>query len=380
MGLSEYGFWDYTAPGTGGMEHYGRDDYLSLLDDMAEAGMNSLVVIVKWMTTGYTSQLPWLDQELANPAVASDNRLIHLVLDEARRRGIKVWLGAVVTQFVTASYGESPHRHFEIYVEGQPRHTAIFDLDMPQVAERAVVLFEEIVELFPQAAGLIVEIEGGDVFAPHRVEPYNRWAHEHDKPAAMNGSCPAYPEYAAFRRWQVLRAVEEGVRAKGFNGDMATICEVINLNYNTIQVVDLAELARGFPGIGVVTYSYSRWQRRLAVADYCFVQPPEHGFPTFYLGRGVMTWNKQWRSPQPPMPMSLREQWAIDVEDVARYGPDGFWWFGSGAVREGSHVDLGELQELGFKDGRDARLQLIRCGERLTRQLARKSDRDEAAA
>ena len=47
--------------------------------------------------------------------------------------------------------------------------------------------------------------------------------------------------------------------------------------------------------------------------------------------------------------------------------PDGFWWFGSGAVREGSHVDLGELQKLGFKDGRDARLQLIRCGERLTR-------------
>ena len=368
MGRSaEYGFWDYTAPGTGGMEHYGRDDYISLLDDMAEAGMNSLVVVIKWMTTGYTSRLPWLDQEVTNPAVASDNDLIRFLLAEARSRGIKVWLGAVVTQFITDSYGESPLRHFEIYVDEQPRHAAIFDLDMPHVAERAVEIFEEIVELFPQADGLMVEVEGGDGFGPHRVEPYNRWADQHDKPTAESGQCPEYFQYAAYRRVQVLRAVEKAVRARGYEGDLSTICEVINREYRTDQVVDLAELARGFPDIGVVTYSYSRYRRRLAVADYCFVQPREHGFGTCYLGRGVMTWNKHWRSPQPPMPMSLPEQWAIDVEDVARYEPDGFWWFGTGAVREGSHVDLGELRQRGFKDGRDARLQLIRCGERLTR-------------
>jgi len=365
--ISEYGFWDYTAPGTGGMEHYQRDDYLCLFDDMVAAGMNSLVMVIKWMTTGYTSRLPWLDQEPANPAVASDNDLIHFALGEAHSRGIKVRLGAVVTQFVTASYGESPHRHFEIYVDQQPRYPAVFDLDMPHVVERAVAVFEEIVELFPQADGLMVEIEGGDVFAPHRVERYNCWAHEHDKPTAKDDNCPAYWEYAAFRRCQVLRAVEKAVRAKGFNGDMSTICEVMNSNYNTGQHVNLAEFAEGFPDVGVITYDYARWQRRMAVADYCFVQPSELGFRTYYLGRGVMTWNKHWRSPQPSMPMSLQEQWAIDVEDVERYEPDGFWWFGSGAVREGSHVDLGELQKLGFKDGRDARLQLICCGERLTR-------------
>ena len=78
-----------------------------------------------------------------------------------------------------------------------------------------------------------------------------------------------------------------------------------------------------------------------------------------------MTWNKHWRSPQPPMPMSLQEQWAIDIEEAAKYKPDGFWWFGTGAVREGAHVDLGELQKLGFKDGRDARRQLIDCARRL---------------
>ena len=142
--LSEYGFWDYTAPGTGGMEHYDRDDYLSLLDDMAEAGMNSLVMVVKWMTTGYRSQLPWLDQEPTNPAVTSDNDLIRFAVDEARIRGIKVWLGAVVTQFVTEGYGESPHRHFEIYVDKQPRNAAIYDLDMPHVADRAAAIFGSI--------------------------------------------------------------------------------------------------------------------------------------------------------------------------------------------------------------------------------------------
>lgn len=367
MGHSaEYGFWDYTAPATGGMEHYGRGDYVSLLDDMAEAGMNSLVMVIKWMTTGYTSKLPWLDQEPTNPAVASNNELIHFALDEARSRGIKVWLGAVVTQHVTATFGESPLRHFEIFVDGEPRHAAIFDLDMPEVAQRAVAVFDEIVELFPQADGLLVEVEGGDQFGPHRVEPYNRWADEYDKRSAENGQCPNYFQYAAYRRVQVIRAIEKAVRARGFQGDLLTICEVQNLAYRTDQVVDLAELAGGLPDIGVVTYSYSRWQRRLSVADYCFVQPREHGLGTYYLGRGVMTWNKHWRSPQPPLPMSLQQQWAIDVEDVANYKPDGFWWFGTGAVREGSHVDLGELQSLGFKDGRDARLQLIRCGQPLS--------------
>ena len=363
--VSEYGFWDYTAPGTGGMEHYGRDDYVRLFDDMAEAGMNSFVLMVKWMTTGYRSQLPWLDQEPANRAVASDNDLIRFALDEAASRGVKVWLGVLASQYVTASYGESPHRHFEVYVDGKPRDAAIFDLDMPHVVERTTAMFEELVELFPQADGLMVELEGADVFAPWRVEPYNRWASETGRPAAEGDACPAYFQYTAFRRACVLRAIEEAVRAKGFTGDMSAICDVISQEYSTSQLVDLAELAKVTPDVAVITYDLSRWRRRIAMTDYCFVQPREHGFRTYYLGRGVMTWNKHLRSPQPPMPMSLQEQWAIDVETVAAYKPDGFWWFGTGTVREGAHVDLGELRKLGFKDGRDARLQLISCARQL---------------
>ena len=360
--LAEYGFWDYTTPGAGGMEHYGRDEYLCLLDDMAQAGMNSLVLMVKWMTTGYRSALSWLDQEPANPAIASDNELIRFALDQAGRRGIKVWLGVLAAQYVTAAYGESSHRHFEVYVDGQRRHAAIFDLDMPEVAERIVAMCVELVELFPQAQGLMVELEGAEVFAPHRVEPYNRWAGEHGGPPAEGDTCPAYFQYSAYRRCQVLGAIEQATRARGFEGDISAVCDVISQEYSTTQVVDLAELARGMPHVTVITYNLSCWRRRLAVTDYCFLQPREHGFEPYYLGRGVMTWNKHLRSPQPAMPMSLQAQWALDVEDVARHHPAGYWLFGTGAVREGAHVDLAELRQLGFKDGRDARLQLLRCG------------------
>ena len=196
---AQYGFLDYTTPGAGGMEHYERDDYISLLDDMAAAGMNSLVMVIKWRTTGYTSRLPWLDQEPTNPAVAWDNGLVHFAIREAQERGIKVWLGAVVTQHIIEKYGASIHRQYEIFVDGQPRRAAIYDLDMPQVAERAVAIFDEIVELFPQADGLMVEVEGGDRLAPHRVEPYDTWAVEHGKRVADEGVCPDWFKYAAYR-------------------------------------------------------------------------------------------------------------------------------------------------------------------------------------
>jgi len=61
--LSEHGFWDYTTPGAGGMEAFEKPDYLALLDDMAAARMNSLLICPKWSTTGYQSRLPYLDQQ-----------------------------------------------------------------------------------------------------------------------------------------------------------------------------------------------------------------------------------------------------------------------------------------------------------------------------
>ena len=76
--LMEYGFWDYATPGAGGMEAFKQDDYVSLLDDMAQAGMNSLMIFVKWLTTGYRSRLPFQDQSPDNPVIASELDRDHL--------------------------------------------------------------------------------------------------------------------------------------------------------------------------------------------------------------------------------------------------------------------------------------------------------------
>lgn len=364
--LREYGFWDYTAPGAGGMEHYGADDYVRLMDDMADARMNSLVIVVKWLTTGYRSDLPWLDQEPGNAVIASDNELIRTAVAHAHRRGLKVWLGVVVTESAVASYGPTSYKRFLPHVDGRPVETSAYDLDLPGVAERSEAMCEEIVTLFPEVDGLMVEMEGADLYGPHRVAPYNRWAEAHGKDLAeADGTCPAFQTYTTFRRCEVLREIARAVQALGFKGDLATICDTINEEYQTYQQVDLREFAKRTPDHAVVTYSHSRWRRRLAMSDYCMVQPREYGLRTYYLGRGVMTYNKKWHSPQPKLPLSLPEHWAIDVEDVSRYRPDGFWWLGTGALREGAHVDLSELRRMGFQSGEDARRQLIEAGRAL---------------
>ena len=61
--MREIGFWDYTCPGNGSLERYTKADWDELLDDMVVGGCNSFVRCVKWLTTGYRSQLPWLDQD-----------------------------------------------------------------------------------------------------------------------------------------------------------------------------------------------------------------------------------------------------------------------------------------------------------------------------
>src|SRR3990170_4996917 len=96
------------GPAAGGMERFAQKDYILLLDDMAAAGMNSLVICPKWMTTGYRSRLPYLDQTPDNPVIASDNALLRLAIDEARSRDIKVWLLAVVNMFDADRSGLTP--------------------------------------------------------------------------------------------------------------------------------------------------------------------------------------------------------------------------------------------------------------------------------
>jgi hypothetical protein len=71
---------------------------------MATGGFNSLVLCVKWLTTGYRSRLPWLDQDPQCSAVASDNTVVHYALRRAQARGIRTWLLLVASIYETRAW------------------------------------------------------------------------------------------------------------------------------------------------------------------------------------------------------------------------------------------------------------------------------------
>jgi len=363
--LTEYGFWDYTTPLAGGMEAFARDDYLLLLDDMAQAGMNSLMVCVKWFTTGYRSRLPFLDQLPGNPVIESDNALLREVIEEAGSRGIKVWLGAVVSIFVADKYGLEPYSVFaQQVVDGGTVRIGVYDSDSPGFAQRAVQIAEELVDLFPGIGGLEVEMEGCGVETPHRIPLYNRWARERGRrpfeelghPFDARGfDVPEWRDYTTSVRILVLKAIEEAVRARGFQGDLATIHETGKSDYSVSHEVNLAEFARECPNWLCVTYEYAKWRQRDAVMDLSVRQPKQHGLKVFYLPRGVMTWGSPW-----PLRIALEDNWRYDIEDIQRYRPDGVWWFGSGGINEGAHVSVSRLQSIGYGSGVEARRALLR--------------------
>jgi hypothetical protein len=361
--LSEHGFWDYTTPGAGGMEAFEKPDYLALLDDMSAARMNSLLICPKWSTTGYQSRLPYLDQQPSNKVIRSSNELLRWALAEAAKRGIKTWLSAFVTGFDLGPYKLKPCRQFEFVLpDGPAIQVAGYDLDTPGVRERAVEIFAELAELFPGVGGLCVELEDSGTELPHRIPLYNRWAEANRRPPFERLGHPINPRSYDNRPWRdyttsvrigLLQDIERAVRAKGFRGDLAMICETARTSYNITQEVNTREYHQRMPGWTAVTYEYDKWDHRFGMMDVCIEQPRRDGLRVYYLPRGVMTWGK-W-----PLPISLEESWRMDVEDVRRFRPQGLWWFGCGTVNDGAHVSLTKLRQAGYRDGAAARRALL---------------------
>jgi hypothetical protein len=363
--LAEHGFWDYTSPGTGGMEAFQKDDYMQLLDDMAQADMNSLVVYVKWLTTGYRSRLSFQDQLPNNPVIASDNSLLRDVIEEAGKRRIKVWLGGAVTYFDIEKFGSKPYRIIETMSGYKlPIKVGVYDTDTSQLTERIVQIYEELVELFPQVRGLVVELEGAGVEVAHRIPLYNQWAKENGRPEfgelghpfePRTFDVPHWRDYTTYSRMKVLKAVEKAVRVKGFRGDFSMICETGSTSYAAGQEVNIKEFHAQFPDWIATTYEYDKWDHRYAMMDFCIAHPKQEGTKVFYLPRGVMTWGRNW-----PLPISLEKSWQLDVEDILRFQPQGVWWFGCGAANEGAHVSLSRLAKVGYRSGAEARRALLR--------------------
>ncbi len=358
----QFGFWDYTFPRHGSLERYTRADWDVLLDDMAAGGLNSLVLGIKWLTTGYASRLPWLDQDPLCSAVASENDLVHYALRGARQRGMRTWLLVVGTIF--------PLRQSDLpggipYWDGQYK---VYDLDTPGLPERICMLFDEVVELFGgEADGLVVELEFCDGEAEHRIPIYNQWAADNNRPdfaavKAIRLEPRVYPfthwrDFTTQRRIDILRQVEKTVRGKGFSGKLSSIIEVDNQPTVVMGNVNLIQLQQALPHWSVVTYDsiYERRRNRLATMDFCVVQPRAAGLETHYLTRGVMTFG----IPPDLPPTSLQEQWRMSLEDAVTYQPDSLWFMGSDCRLDGMVCSHLKLPQWGFHDPLQARQHLI---------------------
>jgi hypothetical protein len=373
--LKELGFWDYTTPGAGGMEAFQKSDYLLLLDDMSQAGMNSLMIFVKWLTTGYRSRLDFLDQTTENLNIASDNHLVRFAIEEANKRNIKVWLGAVATYYDVRKFQSKPYRTItRMSGFSLPFQVGIFDTDTPELLECIVRMFEELIEQFPGIGGICVELEGAGVEVEHRIPLYDAWAKEKGYPPFTQLSHPFDPrkfdvspwrEYTTLSRLRVLRAVEVAIRGKGFRGELAMICETGRTTYAAGQEVDLKQFHAQFPEWAGVTYEYEKWDHRYAMMDFCLDQPKKEGLKVYYLPRGVMTWGMPW-----PLPITLEQSWLCDLEDILHFQPDGVWWFGCGTVNEGAHVSVKRLERVAYRDGVAARRALISKANILRKALA----------
>lgn len=366
--IVEYGFWDYTTPGAGGMEHYEREDYERLLDDMSEAGMNSICVLPKWLTTGYRSRLPFLDQHAGNPVTRSDNALLRDFLTGANKRGIKPWLGVVIAMY--------PVEHVKTpAIEVLPAESGslklgvaigVYDLDCREVWDYAPQVLAELLAEFPCVEGLAIEVEWAGMALPHRIPLYNHWAAVNNQPAFEKINNPLnlrlmnvtpWRMYTTQRRIEFMRHLRAAV--SGYRGEWAMLCETGRTPYLMTQEVHLDHLAKECPWCAAVSYEcmYDKSVYRLGMMELAIEAPKQAGLKAFYLPRGVMTWG-HW-----PMALTLEESWRRDVEDIMRFRPQGVWWFGSGCTGRGhgTHVGIDRLRQAGFADGDQARRRLLEC-------------------
>lgn len=332
--------------------------------------MNSIVVMAKWLTTGYRSRMPFLDQHPQSPVTKSGNRLLSDFMTAAGARKINVWLGAVVNMFPLGAVRCEPTMTFSGKFGGfpLPQPTGVYDSDAPEVTEYAVAIFEELYALFPAVHGFLVELEFCDISMPHRVPLYEAWAEKNGRPpfarfgehlAPRNPDVVAWRDYATASRVRVLHAVSDALRSRGFRGPFSHLCETGMHPGNVQQAVNLDMLKAACPDVVAVSYdpNYDKSRNRLGIMEMAVEEPKRAGLTTYYLPRGVMTWAARW-----PLAMSLEDFWRVEREDIERFQPDGVWWFGSGCVAgsEGAHVSAARLRQGGYNDGREARRAFLR--------------------
>jgi hypothetical protein len=361
----EIGFWDYTCPKHGSLDRYSTEDWDILLDDLADGGIESLVLGVKWLTTGYRSRYDWLDQDPEATTIATDNRTLYYALQEAQKRGIKIWLLIVGTIFATKPYGEQPpwRESVEFCENFYKLDAGYYDLDHPGLLERMTLLTEEVVELFgAYAHGIVVELEFCDRAESHRIPIYNNWAELNKRPAydeikKIDLQPRSFPfahwrDFTTDRRVRTLIHLEQTIRNKGFQGELATINEIENGNMVIIGNTNLEMMSGRLPNWSLVTYDgvYDRRLNRKSSIEFCIELPKQLGFQVNYLSRGVMTFLE---------PRPLIDEWRRTIEDALESQPTRLWFLGTDAQYDGMICNQSQLPQWGFQDPREARLTLI---------------------
>jgi hypothetical protein len=367
----ELGFWDYTCPRHGSVDRYSKQDWDILLDDIANGGFKSLVLGVKWLTTGYRSQYDWLDQNSEAATIASDNQTLHYALEEAHKRGIQVWLLVVGTIFEVKPFGPEPpwKEAIEFCRNFYGLEVGYYDLDHPGLLERMTLLMEEIVELFGKYAhGLVVELEFCDRAETHRIPIYNEWAQKNNRPSfdeikKIDLQPRSFPfshwrDFTTERRISVLNHLEKALRTKGFTGELSTINEMENGNMVIIGNTNLKMMSEQIPQWSMVTYDgvYDRRLNRQSSMEFCIDIPKQLGFDVNYLSRGVMTFLE---------PRPIVDEWRMTFEDALTHLPKRLWFLGADSQYDGIVSNKSILPQWGYDDGRKARLDLMQMAKNM---------------
>ncbi|MCL5019896.1 MAG: hypothetical protein M1426_05475, partial [Patescibacteria group bacterium] len=163
-------------------------------------------------------------------------------------------------------------------------------------------------------------------------------------------------DYTTYSRLKILKLLEDTVRGKGFQGDLAMICETGVREYMICQEVNTQEFKKQFPNWGAITYlpAYEKTLHRYAMMDFCIEHPKSQGLKVYYLPRGISA-RRHFSSRT-----KLEQSWAMEVEDIQKFRPHGMWWFGCGTKNDGGHVSLSMLQQMGYHDGVEARRDLLK--------------------
>ncbi|NQT14004.1 MAG: hypothetical protein HQ582_14715 [Planctomycetes bacterium] len=332
--------------------------------------MNSLVICVSCKRKGYRSRLPYLqnDQDPANTVIASDNATVQHAIRRGHKLGVKVHIQSCVNCYAKDGC--------DIPIPPKAKTSLFdaikFDLETPTVFERAIEQCEELVDIFPDADGLSVELEVHNVLYAHAAQAYDAWAAANGRPSYRElRDRPPNPRvdlneevraYTTARACELYTEIEKAVRARGFRGDLSAICGSSARTGAYTTECDFGLFAEKTPHWIAITYEYARCLHRLAAADFCMAWPKSFGLTTHYLGRGVMTWGmarEDW------MPVSFEEHWRRDFEDALTHGVDGLWMFEADAHTDGDHACVEGLRQKGFADGREARLKLLALADQM---------------